>query len=68
MPPIKRDQHNLPLLFQAYLIRQWTIHKITPYLDNNKWLKRLDTQLIEPTNQITVNVPKVVKPPIKKTL
>ena len=41
-------------------IRQWSmnlctsqiiIHKITPYLDYNQWLKRLDTQLIEPTNQ-----------------
>ena len=28
----------------------------------NYWLKRLDTQLIEPTNQNLIKVPKVVKP------
>ena len=32
------------------------IYKITPYVDYNLWLKRLDTQLKEPTNQ---KVPKV---------
>ena len=25
--------------------------KITPYVDYNQWLKRLDTQLTEPTNK-----------------
>ena len=33
----------------------------TPSVDNNKWLKRLDTQLIEATNQNLTKVPKVVK-------
>ena len=28
------------------------INKITPSVDNNKWLKRLDTQLNKKTNQI----------------
>ena len=27
------------------------IHKITPSVDYNKWLKRLDIQLNEPTNK-----------------
>ena len=27
------------------------VHKTNQYADNNKWLKRLDTQLNEPTNQ-----------------
>ena len=41
------------------------IHKITPSVDYNHWLKCLDTQLNEPTYQ---KVPKVVKPTNKKTL
>ena len=37
-------------------------HKITPFLDYNKWLKkRLDIQLNEQTNQNSIKVPKVVK-------
>ena len=28
------------------------INKITPSVDNTKWLKRLDTQLNKKTNQI----------------
>ena len=57
-------------------IRQWTIncctspmmtHKITPSVDNNKWLKRLDIHLNKPTNQKLVKVPKVVQPTDKKT-
>ena len=42
------------------------IHKITPYVDYNYRLKRLNTQLNEPTNQNSN--PKVVKPTNKKTL
>ena len=34
----------------------------------NLWLKRLDTQLNEPTNQNYIKIPKVVKPTNKKTL
>ena len=58
-------------------IRQWTInwckspimiYKITPSVDNNKWLKRLDNQTNEPTNQNSIKVPKLVKPTNKKTL
>ena len=37
------------------------IHKITPSVDYNKWLKGLDTQLIEPTNQDSVKDSKVVE-------
>ena len=44
------------------------IHKIIPSVDYNKWLKRLDTQNNEPTNQISRKVPEVVKPTNKKTL
>ena len=50
-------------------IRQWPINlftspminKITPFVDCNYCLKRLDTQLNEPTNQNLIKFPKVVK-------
>ena len=32
------------------------LHKITASVGNNKWFKRLDTQLNEPTNKNLVNV------------
>ena len=38
------------------------IHKITISVDYNQYLKRLDTQLNEPTNQNLIKVPKVVEP------
>ena len=38
------------------------IHKTTPSVDYNQWLKRLDNQLNEPTKQKSIKVPKVVKP------
>ena len=44
------------------------IHKITPSVDYNSWLKRLDPQLTKPTNQNSIKVPKVVEPSNKKTL
>ena len=44
------------------------IHKITPSVDYNKWLKRLDTQHNELTNQISPKVPKDVKQMKKITL
>ena len=34
------------------------IHKSSPFVDYNKWLKRLDTQYNEPTNQNLVKVQK----------
>ena len=37
-------------------------------LDYNKWLKHLDTQLNEPTNQNAIKVTKVVEPTNKKTV
>ena len=42
------------------------IHIITPYVDYFNWLKRLETQLNEPTNQNSVKVPKVVSQRIRK--
>ena len=44
-------------------IRQWpkslcTDQMITPSVDNNKWLKLLNTQLNEPTSQNELTVPK----------
>ena len=42
------------------------IHKITPSVDHNQWLKRLDTPLNEPTNQNSIKVPKIDKPTNKK--
>ena len=41
--------------------------KITPSVDHNKWLKRLDTQLNEPTNQNSIIIQKVVEPTNNKT-
>ena len=38
------------------------IHKINPSVEYNKWLKRLKTQLIKPTNQNSIKAPLVVKP------
>ena len=43
-------------------------HKVTPSVDENKWLKRLNTKLNKTTNQNSVKVPKVVMPKNKKTL
>ena len=43
-------------------------HKITPSVDYNYWLKRLNSQLNEPTNQDLIEVPKVVETTNKKTL
>ena len=37
------------------------IHTITPSIDYNWWLKRLDTQLVEPTNQNLFKVYKIIK-------
>ena len=42
------------------------IHKITTSVDY--WLKRLDTQFNERTNQNLTKVPKVVKPTNNKTV
>ena len=42
------------------------IHKILFFVDYNKWLKRLDTQLNNLTNQSLIKVPKVVEPTIRK--
>ena len=42
------------------------MHKITNAVYDNKWLKRKDTRLIEPTNQNTIKLPKVVDPANRK--
>ena len=44
------------------------LHKITPSVDNNSWLKRLNSQLNEPTNHNSIKVPKNVKPTNEKAL
>ena len=44
------------------------IHKIKPSKDYNWWLKRLDAQLNESTNQNSMKVTKVAKPTNKKML
>ena len=52
-----------------YIVRTYMlIHKIIPSVDYNYWLKRFDTQQNEPTNQNSINVPKVVQPTNKQTL
>ena len=42
--------------------------QITHSVDNNKWLKRLNTQLDQPTNQNSITERRVVKTTNKKTL
>ena len=69
------DVNSCSLVFQGSQgIRQWLINlctspimirKITPFVNNNQSFKRLDT---EPTNQNSIKVSKVVKPPNKKML
>ena len=44
------------------------IDKITPSVDYNQWLKRLDSQLNDPTNQNLIEVPNFIMPKNKKTL
>ena len=44
------------------------VHKNTPSVYYNKWLKHLDTQLNGSTNQNSIKVPKVVEPMNMKTL
>ena len=44
------------------------INKITSTVDYNVWLKRLGTELNEPTNLNFHKIPKVVKPTNNKTL
>ena len=43
------------------------IHKITPSVHYNLWLKRLDTQLNEPTNQSPQNLQSSSKQKNKKS-
>ena len=40
----------------------------TSSVDYNKWLKHLNTQFNEPTNQSSIKVPKVVQQTNKKAL
>ena len=52
----------------SILISQMMIHKIPSSVDYNYWLKRLNNHLNKSYNQISLKVPKVVKPTNKKTL
>ena len=49
-------------------IPNYDTQNITPSVDYNQSLKRLDTQFKKPTNQNLIKVPEVVKPTNKKTL
>ena len=42
------------------------IHEITPSVDENYWLKRLNTQLKESANQNFLKSPKLLSQPIRK--
>ena len=44
------------------------IHKMPSSVDYNHWLNRLNIQLNQPTNQSSIEVPKVVKSTNKNTL
>ena len=48
-------------------MRKMMVHKITPSLDYNKWLKRLDTHFNEPTNQNLIKVKKLLGQQIRKS-
>ena len=43
-----------------YCTSPMMIHKITPSVDFDYWMKRLDTQLNESTNQNSIKNPKVI--------
>ena len=66
--------HNPPFVVMdkamddKFCTSQMIIHKISPSVDYNQWLKRFDTQLNDPTNKNLNQVPKVVKPTNKLTL
>ena len=56
-------------------IRKWpincctfslNIHKIIPSVDYNQWLKHLDTQIDEPTNQNSIKIPQSFRANDKK--
>ena len=44
------------------------IHKITPFVDYNYWLKRFNTQLNNQPIKISIKVPQVDKPRIQETV
>ena len=44
------------------------LNEINPSVDYNKWLKRLDTELNEPTNKNSLKAHKVVKLTNRKKL
>ena len=43
------------------------MHKIPPYVDYNLWLKRLNTQLNKPTNEMSLKSPKLLSQRIRKS-
>ena len=50
----------------TYILNDYTQN--TPSVDYSQWLKRLNIQLNEPTNQNSIDVPKVIELTNKKTL
>ena len=45
-----------------YIPNAMMIYRINPSVEYNDWLKSLDTQINESTNQNSLKVPKVVNP------
>ena len=50
----------------TYILNDYTQN--TPSVDYSQWLKRLNIQLNEPTNQNSIDVPKVIEVTNKETL
>ena len=66
-----RKAGETPYHAQLGLLRQRSCNQrvccLTPFVVYNKWVETFG-QIYEPTNQNSMNVPKVVKPTNKKTL
>ena len=56
-----RNLKDKTMAYKCMYITREKTKKITTSLDQNQGLKRLDTQLNEPTNQNSIKVPIVVK-------
>ena len=68
-PSVKTDTRKQTIFSMAiWLVSPMMIHKITPSIEYNLWLKLLDNQLNEPTYQNSLKASKVVKPTNNKRL
>ena len=59
---IKKKEKVVQFKMQVIINGQWTINKITLFVDLNYWLKFLYTFRLGPTNDNSIKVPKVFDP------